>query len=421
MKRLLRVQLLALGALSMGAPGIAQTAKLYLGAVAPGNAVYRYEVEQGGAASLDLTLVHPTFAVPGFFAFSPAGEMFVVSHGAGVSSFLDPQDTPMFNLSIDASFFITPLWAGFRGEELLVSSLAGELVRFLFDASGYPVANGTIPVPADVRAAEVNPDTGELFVSLCCSSNRIDRFIFDSLGNAIPNGSIVGGGISNPHDMVFSPWGELFVVNGGNHTVSRFTFNAMGDAVPGVPISGGVLSVPLGADFSPWGELFVANRNDGWVSRFLFDASLNAISNGGFQHVAAIHDLEFATGATQVEIDIKPGSSPNCFNVNGHGVIPVAILGAADFDATQVDVGTLVFAGLEVRVRGNGAPQCSVEDVSGYFLNGSEGEPDGFDDLVCQFVDDPESWEPAEDEACVTGDLLDGTDIEGCDSICITQ
>ena len=39
----------------------------------------------------------------------------------------------------------------------------------------------------------------------------------------------------------------------------------------------------------------------------------------------------------QVDIDIKPGSDPNCFNVNGNGVIPVAILGSANFDVTRVD------------------------------------------------------------------------------------
>jgi hypothetical protein len=34
--------------------------------------------------------------------------------------------------------------------------------------------------------------------------------------------------------------------------------------------------------------------------------------------------------AQEVGIDIKPGSDPNCFNINGHGVIPVAILGSSE-------------------------------------------------------------------------------------------
>ena len=58
---------------------------------------------------------------------------------------------------------------------------------------------------------------------------------------------------------------------------------------------------------------------------------------------------------------------------------------------------------------------------SGDFTNGPEGAPDGHDDLVCQFVDDPGTWVPGNDDACVTGNLISGTPIEGCDSICVTQ
>jgi hypothetical protein len=112
--------------------------------------------------------------------------------------------------------------------------------------------------------------------------------------------------------------------------------------------------------------------------------------------------------AITVDIDIKPGSYPNCFNINSHGVIPVAILGNADLDVTLIDVSTLDFAGLDVRIKGNGAPQCSVEDVTG----------DGYLDLVCQFVDDS-TWTSEDGYATLSGNLLDGTSISGIDEICI--
>ncbi|MDH3372082.1 MAG: hypothetical protein OEM85_01760 [Gammaproteobacteria bacterium] len=110
-----------------------------------------------------------------------------------------------------------------------------------------------------------------------------------------------------------------------------------------------------------------------------------------------------------IEIDIKPGSDPNCFNSNSHGVIPVAILGSAEFDTSLVDQGSLSFGGLQVRVRGNKGPFCGSEDTNS----------DGFADLVCHFEDDTSAWVAGNSGATVTGSLLDGTAIEGSDSICI--
>lgn len=111
----------------------------------------------------------------------------------------------------------------------------------------------------------------------------------------------------------------------------------------------------------------------------------------------------------EVAIDIKPGSDPNCFNINGHGVIPVAILGSSDLDVSDINVDSLSFGGLKVRVRGNKGPLSSIE-----YSNDDE-----FFDLVCHFEDDPQNWTPNNDTAEVTGELLDGTPIRGTDSICI--
>ena len=119
-----------------------------------------------------------------------------------------------------------------------------------------------------------------------------------------------------------------------------------------------------------------------------------------------------------INIDIKPGSYPNCININGHGLITVAILGSETFDPNQINISTLKFAGLDVRVKGNSNPQCSFEDVSGDF-NDPSGLPDGYDDLVCHFLDNTDTWSPNNGTATITGALLDGTPIEGTDTICI--
>lgn len=111
-----------------------------------------------------------------------------------------------------------------------------------------------------------------------------------------------------------------------------------------------------------------------------------------------------------VDIDITPGGFPNCINNDGNGVIPVAILGTADFDATTVDPGTIELNGLGVKVAGKrGRLLAHAEDVNG----------DGFVDLVVQIQDVAGAFSPGDTSATLMGETFDGTHIHGDDSICI--
>jgi hypothetical protein len=114
----------------------------------------------------------------------------------------------------------------------------------------------------------------------------------------------------------------------------------------------------------------------------------------------------------EVEIDIKPGSYPNCFNNDGHGVIPVAILGSEDLDVHEVNVATLSLEGMAVAARGKADKLLAAyEDVNG----------DGRVDLVIKIEDVDGVFDPGTGTATLTGQLLDGTLIKGVDEICITQ
>jgi hypothetical protein len=113
-------------------------------------------------------------------------------------------------------------------------------------------------------------------------------------------------------------------------------------------------------------------------------------------------------GAFKVTVDIQPGGAASCPQGNGHGVIPVAILGNAAFDATQIDQSSLNLEGLSVR-KNNGKRPCALSDING----------DGFVDMVCQFQEDAKNWHGAGGAANVTGALLDGNLFEGADSICL--
>jgi len=109
----------------------------------------------------------------------------------------------------------------------------------------------------------------------------------------------------------------------------------------------------------------------------------------------------------EVDIDIKPGSFPNCINPDGKGVIPVAILTTDTFNAASVDPFSVTLEGAAVRVKGKSGNAGSLEDV----------DSDGDLDLVVHIVDDSPLVGMA--TATVEGRTVDGLPITGSDSICI--
>lgn len=126
--------------------------------------------------------------------------------------------------------------------------------------------------------------------------------------------------------------------------------------------------------------------------------------------------LKYALGSIPpifVDIDIKPDSEPNCFNNEGHSVIPVAILGSANFDVTEIDASTVELEGLAIRAVGKSNKLLAhIEDVNG----------DGLDDLVVQIEEADGVFSPGDTTATLTGNLspeFDSAPFEGTDSICI--
>ena len=107
-----------------------------------------------------------------------------------------------------------------------------------------------------------------------------------------------------------------------------------------------------------------------------------------------------------VNIDIKPGSEPNSINNNGKGVIPVAILGSADFDVSQIDPTTVKLGVCEIKKVGKqGKLLAHIEDV----------DVDGYDDLVVQI--EKCTFDVSDEEATLTGELYSGAPFVGTDSI----
>ncbi len=113
----------------------------------------------------------------------------------------------------------------------------------------------------------------------------------------------------------------------------------------------------------------------------------------------------------------------NPLNVNDKGVIPVAILGMSNFDVLKVDPTTILFEGVapirwaieDVTTPGDGGEQC----------NCTTDGPDGLSDLTLKF--DAQEIIAAlgtvkngdELVLTITGNLINGTPIEGRDCVII--
>lgn len=109
---------------------------------------------------------------------------------------------------------------------------------------------------------------------------------------------------------------------------------------------------------------------------------------------------------TWVPTDIKPNSDPNSLNVGRPGVVSVAVLSTAGFDATtQVNRATLKWGptGTEADVVRCGSP----EDANG----------DGLADLVCKFRLSDAQFEPGDDLGYLTGLLADGATFMSADRV----
>jgi len=134
-----------------------------------------------------------------------------------------------------------------------------------------------------------------------------------------------------------------------------------------------------------------------------------------------IDDLRFsgASSGITVEIDIRPGTQPNPVNSISAGVIPVAILSSAEFDApAEVDRASLTFGSsrAEAGVAGRGRPgaqrpACAAEDVN----------RDGRTDLLCRFETRAAGFERGDTEGTVKGETLEGVQLTGTDAVVVVR
>lgn len=134
---------------------------------------------------------------------------------------------------------------------------------------------------------------------------------------------------------------------------------------------------------------------------------LDSTFTGTLSNLAPALEINNASGALRVDIDIKPGSFPNSINLGSGGTVPVAIFSTATFDATTVDPTTVTLASAPVKLKGQGTPMASFVDVNA----------DGLLDLVVHVSTDALQISEVDTEAVLEGQTFDGTPITGVDTV----
>jgi uncharacterized delta-60 repeat protein len=113
---------------------------------------------------------------------------------------------------------------------------------------------------------------------------------------------------------------------------------------------------------------------------------------------------------TTVTVDVRPWSLVNPIKVGSAGVVPVAVLSTAGFDATKVDPRTVCFGDADDAAQRD----CTEESGAGHVQDVNE---DGRRDLLLRYEVNETGIDPGDSTACLGGSTFSGTTIEGCDSI----
>jgi uncharacterized delta-60 repeat protein len=115
-------------------------------------------------------------------------------------------------------------------------------------------------------------------------------------------------------------------------------------------------------------------------------------------------------GVPTISIDIKPGGVSNPIQRSSRGVIPVAVVSTATFDAATVDPSTVCFGDRE----NPGERDCTEAHGRGHAqdVNG-----DGKLDLVLHYEVRESGIDPGDQTACLNATTFAGASIEGCDTI----
>jgi hypothetical protein len=136
--------------------------------------------------------------------------------------------------------------------------------------------------------------------------------------------------------------------------------------------------------------------------------------------VAEVDDSPFAEPGTviseeiSVTVDVRPSTEVNPIILHSGGVVPVALLAEPGFDPSEIDPESLAFgppSGPFVAPLHDLTAECALEDHL------QDVDDDGDLDLVTHYSIGDLGFEVGDTEGCLTGSLLSGPSLVGCDAV----